>query len=304
VYGGVLVALYGPYFLWRWSYYGYLLPNTFYAKVGSTWAQLARGVNYLLDAAAHDPLLIAGVLGGLLAWLGLRRAAPGQGRVLLLIGGVVALVLAYIIAVGGDWMPGRRFVVPLTPLLALLAAWGAASLARRGPHWRVVALLVVAVLVVGQVRTLPADTSREYSLIWRQDYLLRRFREIGRWIHANTPPDTVIAVDCGGAIPYYAQRPTIDLLGLNDEYIAHQPSETIGTGKTGHEKAAPDYVLARQPAIVPYKCVAYMPAQPAFQASYHIEKFAGPEGHAVQLYVRTGVQLPAPPPDARSQGTR
>src|SRR5262249_45735050 len=33
------LAIFGPYYLWRLGYYGYPLPNTFYAKVGSTTAQ-------------------------------------------------------------------------------------------------------------------------------------------------------------------------------------------------------------------------------------------------------------------------
>ena len=27
-------ALYAPYFLWRWNHYGFLMPNTYYVKVG------------------------------------------------------------------------------------------------------------------------------------------------------------------------------------------------------------------------------------------------------------------------------
>ncbi len=43
-------ALYLPYFIWRVTYYGYLLPNTFYAKVGYGTAQVIRGLGYLGDA--------------------------------------------------------------------------------------------------------------------------------------------------------------------------------------------------------------------------------------------------------------
>src|SRR5690606_17490918 len=34
----------------------------------------------------------------------------------------LALQLAFAIAVGGDWMPGARFLIPLMPPLCLLAA--------------------------------------------------------------------------------------------------------------------------------------------------------------------------------------
>src|SRR5207253_2331369 len=37
-----------PYFAWRYHEYGWLLPNTFYAKVGASGDQYQRGLNYLL----------------------------------------------------------------------------------------------------------------------------------------------------------------------------------------------------------------------------------------------------------------
>jgi len=43
------LLLYAPYFAWRFSYYGYLLPNTFYAKVGTTLPQVVRGMWYTAD---------------------------------------------------------------------------------------------------------------------------------------------------------------------------------------------------------------------------------------------------------------
>ena len=38
----IFLALYGAYFVWRYTYYDYLLPNTFYAKVGTTSAIYER----------------------------------------------------------------------------------------------------------------------------------------------------------------------------------------------------------------------------------------------------------------------
>jgi hypothetical protein len=38
---------FGAYVAWRYAYYGFLLPNTFYAKVGSSPDQLVRGLKYV-----------------------------------------------------------------------------------------------------------------------------------------------------------------------------------------------------------------------------------------------------------------
>jgi len=42
-FGLAFTLLYAPYFAWRWWYYGWLFPNTFYAKVGSSAEQIHRG---------------------------------------------------------------------------------------------------------------------------------------------------------------------------------------------------------------------------------------------------------------------
>jgi hypothetical protein len=45
----VFLAIFLPYYAWRFSYYGYPMPNTFYTKVGGGLIQYARGVRYLLE---------------------------------------------------------------------------------------------------------------------------------------------------------------------------------------------------------------------------------------------------------------
>ena len=112
-----LIGLYGSYFLWRWSYYGYLLPNTFYVKVGGTWAQALRGVEYLWTFATTHVLflvMVGGVaLGG---WRCFRsRRLPSGWQVGTLLAAMVTIFTLYIVAVGGDWVPGARFFIPLLP---------------------------------------------------------------------------------------------------------------------------------------------------------------------------------------------
>jgi hypothetical protein len=44
--------------------------------------------------------------------------------------------------------------------------------------------------------------------------------QMGTWIHENTPPDAVVGVNDSGAIRYFGERKTIDLIGLNNSEIA------------------------------------------------------------------------------------
>ena len=42
--------IFGTYFIWRWSYFGYFFPNTFYAKTGGGFQQISGGFLYIIKA--------------------------------------------------------------------------------------------------------------------------------------------------------------------------------------------------------------------------------------------------------------
>ncbi|MBN1641997.1 MAG: hypothetical protein JXA09_12250 [Anaerolineae bacterium] len=248
---GLFAAIWVPWFAFRWRYYGFPLPNTFYAKVtlGDTTAQRARGVSYVhtfvrmhLGAA---PLLIA-----LLPLL--RRAWRAWASYFVLV--VLAYTL-YIGYVGGDWSVGR-FFVPLLPMYdALLAGglivagewvWGQLAKWRRPPAWA--GALCAVVVVVGMASGVFAASSLHGEKALFLDpfdaRLAGRARTaMGKWLRDNVPDDTYIAVDAAGQMPFYSELRALDLYGLNDLTIAHRQVASMGEGTPGHEKMDMDYVL-------------------------------------------------------------
>jgi arabinofuranosyltransferase len=100
-------------------YYGFLFPNTAYAKLGRH-APLAevllRGIVYLSDSLRHDPVTLLVVLAGI------RTAAVHDKRTARGLGAGVALYLLYVISIGGDFMSGRFLVAPFVVALALLGS--------------------------------------------------------------------------------------------------------------------------------------------------------------------------------------
>jgi len=77
---------------------------------------------------------------------------------------------------------------------------------------------------------------------------IRRVK-LGLHIAENTAPEAVIAVHAAGQIPYYSERPTIDLLGLNDPIVA----KGLGHGEfyPGHNKWDYDYSIGElQPDLI------------------------------------------------------
>lgn len=62
-------------------------------------------------------------------------------------------------------------------------------------------------------------------------------------------PTDVIAVNAAGAIPYFAERPAIDMLGLNDVHIAHR-GQVSPNAPAGHKRSDANYILERRPAFI------------------------------------------------------
>jgi arabinofuranosyltransferase len=99
------LALVFAWFAFATVYYGFPLPNTAYAKLNTEipWAdRVLQGLAYLADAAVRDPVSWIVLLAAL--GLGLRRRVALASRLLLL---GVALYVAYVVAIGGDFMGGR-----------------------------------------------------------------------------------------------------------------------------------------------------------------------------------------------------
>lgn len=236
-----VLVMFVPYFLWRWSYYGYLLPNTFYAKVGSRLDQVLRGLEYALSFLQPAALLILGFFVALL--LPQHRLMKGRLASLALI--VVAFI-GTIILLGGDCMPAFRFFAPIIPLFAIAAAIAIDKLGRS--RFRII-ILTTIVCGYGISQMFLNDQLNKYLLL---DTVALRGEKAGLWLRNNTPPEAVIATNTSGSVPYFSQRRAIDMLGLNDVVIGHREIANMGKGFAGHEKGDGDYVLSRRPDYIQF----------------------------------------------------
>jgi arabinofuranosyltransferase len=154
----LLVAFAAPVAAWlifATIYYGFPLPNTYYAKVatGMPASLLHRqGLAYLLNSFAHDPITLGTV--GVLAAIAIRASMPVR------LSAVSALLyVAYTVSVGGDFMSGRFFAMPfLVAVIALMAALDERSYYIAG------AAAVVAYNVLMPI--VPVKTTGSYDAAW------------------------------------------------------------------------------------------------------------------------------------------
>jgi hypothetical protein len=60
----------------------------------------------------------------------------------------------------------------------------------------------------------------------------------------------LLAADAIGCTGYFSEFPMLDMLGLNDRYLAHHRPADFGSGPLGHELGDGGYVLAREPDLI------------------------------------------------------
>lgn len=263
----VFMTLYLPYYTWRYLYYGYPLPNTFYVKVGSGWHQVARGFQHLSQfIKGHNGYYF---FIGFLLISALRYWSTTWCSYLI---ACLVSYLAFIVYVGGDWSFGR-FFVPLLPIIYLLIALGLKEtyLALRdklavSPSMLQAISYPLIILIVAGIYWGSAVRG-EYNFVFIIGKADKQRVEVGKWLQQNASGTDTVAVLGAGAIPYYSGLRCLDSLGLNDLYIAHKPVLNMGQGAAGHEKYDADYILAQRPTFI-IEPLPILASRTEFLASY------------------------------------
>lgn len=238
--------------LWRLYYYGALVPNTAFAKSGGFEAMERWGWPYVVEVAGQSWFHIA--------WLLVVAGAIAQRGLLKRNLAVIFLVpcwAAYIVYVGGDYMPFGRFVQPMLPVLYTLAVVGVGLILRAsvGPSrglpfvFRATAVtLPVIIAVVFFVSQVPDQVREEAK---HGDYLLsmrEQRRAAANWMDENVP-GALVARNGVGAFGYYSDVRVLDMLGLNDRYIARH-GQQYSSFLPGHQTSDADYILRREPDYI------------------------------------------------------
>jgi hypothetical protein len=281
--------LVGGWLAWKLAYYGDILPNTFHAKVEVTSLTLkaaAKFVGTFFHAYGLWPLLIA---------IALIAAARRKLNARLPFA-VVGLWLAYIIFVGGDFME-FRFFVPVLPILFVGIAEELCG-ERWRPRWLmrpVRTAMLTALLVVFSVRHAKSFTGSEDGFFDSVGQLGSFYGKVhdNDWSTLGTPigdalAETSASLACNGAgaIPYFADLPTVDQLGLNDAWVArHGARPKAGTyTRPGHQRFATHAYLAERKVtfVIGSPVLIHIGALTQLGLSqgvlYWIERLLGPTG--------------------------
>ncbi len=265
------LGLWGPWFIWRWSYYGWPFPNTYYVKAaGETTAaydaELRKGgYHYVTLWLEQTRLLWAAPL--LLASLVVVRPRTPRFGFVTLAAPLAAVYLAYVISVGGDFMGLHRFIMPLFAIAAVLVTLGLERVVTLVPHAPIArggGIAAAVLLLVGFGWTqwrLTEDSLRPGHWTDRgidtPAYLIAYTENraaIGRAMAGCFRDDDFSIVGGAGAQPYFGRMRGIDVFGLVSERIAHEVAPT--RPRAGHNKWGPDKLLAEHDPTFVFSCYA------------------------------------------------
>jgi hypothetical protein len=233
----------------RLAYYGYPLPNTYYAKVILGRVAAVRGAAHL------GGFLLAGgwiVLPGIL-----EAERPTELHPWFVHGYSLLVAYAtYIVVVGGDHPNWYRFYVPLMPLPVLATSQlavrvaqriGAVAVGKMAPLLRSALAALGAIALVAIPRWLGYPFSERGEVVGHLEPGARRAEnDIARFFRDEAPAGSLVAALPVGHVGYYAPNVRIlDMWGLNDVHIAHLDVQPMF--KSGHDKYDASYVISTKP---------------------------------------------------------
>ncbi len=232
---GIIVV---PYILWRYTYYGFPLPNTFYVKVNPSAEMFISGAEYVIRFVRLFGLPLAALP---LLWPGTLKNLSDEKLYQVLLLGVFSV---YIFCVGGDHMPGFRFFVPLLPIFYKLVEEALTEGGKRLSRTFVRCLLPLFLITNLYASSLLPTIKDPAAYVGEK---------VGAYIKNNWSPGSTVALNTAGSTPYVSGFLCVDMLGLNNAAIAHQPVRRTELGwqrQPGHEKGHGAYVLSLKPDYI------------------------------------------------------
>ena len=232
--------------VFRLTYYGSIVPNTFYAKVGGI--PFEAGVEYVrafLRAGSVALLLPA-------AWAAFRKPSLRPGALF------VVVVAAYTILIGGDVFWHGRFLLPALPTLSVLATVGVWDWGNRNRALGAVGAVALGLAVWIPLRGIAPEGDDPGVLSRAEALAERRHFDVAYQVNDNNririlerrgKPVRLVAATGIGFLGYRSGLPMLDLLGLVDSTVARSSDaeQSEGIALPGHSRSNANYVLSLRP---------------------------------------------------------
>lgn len=255
-----ILAVTAPCHLFRYSYYGSLIPNTFYVKTGTGANVWISGLNTLREMFEFNH-------SGLLAIFAPLAFANRKRLLEKITMGIIALsFMAYYVAVGVDEMQWHRLYLPALPFLCALAALGVQNLIngvvrvfmRESRGMRDVGFVLAwGLLAVAGGLNFRFTYKEMHGFDGHGDLSGTFHPDMGKFIVRHERPGALVAFQDVGSTPYHAPDINfLDFIGLVDKTVAHARHDYglhafVGSddpkARKSFERDMRDYFFRRKP---------------------------------------------------------
>lgn len=252
----LVTALLAPYLVFKWVYFGAILPNPFYAKTGWDLVQMTAGAEYVWEFLSNYALYGAVYLLPAVFY----RSLPEEGRALYLFS---ALYTLYIALIGGDVLQVGRFFLPiLGPLYLSFMLALIYGLRRNIVSYLAPALAIALALFLPNERVM-AYLKQERGFSMKMSLLAEQMLAVDSSSFSLATPTI-------GKIGYLMLgHDIIDMVGLTDSTVARHPQAPIdGLVSSWRErKYNAEYILSRQPNYILFS-TSVKPSSPGERALF------------------------------------
>jgi hypothetical protein len=270
--------IFGAFFVWRWIYFGFFFPNTYYAKTGGGLAQILNGVDYTFNSL--KAIYGSGWILILFVFCFIKPGKIKAAEIYLFSLATVQLIST--ILLGGDHFYPGRFIIPVLPFLLIFLPQALHNFLNLNQMKKASSNLILSAMFLIMLSILSnklpyrqaikgienfinnrSDTvvnyyppANGYVPEWQHGWIL-----MGRTMNKIAEPNEQIAAIPIGALAYYSKINVIDMVGIVDPAISHSElSEKIDEWIPGHNKGSGKYILSKQPEYI--QLVDYLTKKP------------------------------------------
>ena len=225
IFGIVFATLGGAYFIWRWNYFGYPLPNPFYKKgdSGWKWDSFQHSIQNALRLCL--PMVFAFIYG--------FRSNETTKRTIAYLIPIIGFATAFGM-ISDEMNYGARFQYAIVPIalmswIPLVGSLKFEALNQLSARQRSVYVVGLVSLAMGLVYYSWFQTCflTSYQQSCDRPYERDGRLEMAKLLAEYRGKGYVIATTEAGLLPYYSGWDAVDTWGLNDQYIAHNGALTV-----------------------------------------------------------------------------
>lgn len=237
----IIGSLYSIYFVWRWTYYGYMFPNTFYIKRSSSIIS-ASAIEYIsLFLIFTAPIFLFMIFGT-------YKTAFKEKNFKKLIFLIVPVVINFLITLNLKQFnagQGFRYILPAMPFIITISIDFFKTLKHKQINYtgrfKLISIIkhyfpffLTFSLIIIPISAPLVHKNVTFNDVNEKHYLL------GKWFKKYVDDDELVAYIDMGVVPYYSDLDFVDMWGVVDEEVAH-------------EGFSVEYILDQEPAFIMFK---------------------------------------------------